>query len=37
VAARWRLVPVPGKPVQPKLTATMRPNRLSMIAMPRHA
>lgn len=37
VAARWRLVPAAGKPVRPKLTATMRPNRLSMIAMPRPA
>ncbi|MDT7711397.1 MAG: hypothetical protein QOG46_86, partial [Pseudonocardiales bacterium] len=35
VAARWRLVPAAGKPVYPKLTATMRPNRLSMIVMPR--
>jgi cytochrome P450 len=37
VAARWRLVPVDGKPVRPRLTATMRPSRLSMITMPRHA
>lgn len=36
VAARWRLAPVAGKPVHPKLTTTMRPNRLPMIAMPRH-
>ena len=36
VAARWRLVPVAGKPVRPKLTTTMRPNQLPMIAMPRH-
>jgi cytochrome P450 len=35
VAARWRLVPVAGKPVHPKLTATMRPNQLPMITMPR--
>ncbi len=36
VAARWRLVPAAGKPVAPKLTTTMRPNRLPMITMPRH-
>lgn len=36
VAARWRLVPVAGKPVHPKLTVTMRPNQLPMITMPRH-
>ena len=36
VAARWRLVPVAGKPVHPKLSTTMRPNRLPMVAMPRH-
>jgi cytochrome P450 len=36
VAARWRLVPVAGKPVHPKLSTTMRPNRLPMIAVPRH-
>lgn len=37
VAARWRLVPAASKPVRPRLTATMRPSRLSMITMPRHA
>lgn len=37
VAARWRLVPVAGKPVHPKLTTTTRPNRLPMITMSRHA
>jgi cytochrome P450 len=37
VAARWRLVPVAGKPVHPKLSTTMRPNRLPMIAMPRQS
>jgi cytochrome P450 len=37
VAARWQLVPAVGKPVHPRLTATMRPNQLSMITMPRHA
>ena len=37
VAARWQLVPAAGKPVHPTLTATMRPNQLSMITMPRHA
>jgi cytochrome P450 len=36
VAARWRLVPVAGKPVHPKLSTTMRPNRLPMVATPRH-
>jgi cytochrome P450 len=36
VAARWRLVPVAGKSVAPKLTTTTRPNRLPMIAIPRH-
>ncbi|HEX4103737.1 MAG: cytochrome P450 [Pseudonocardiaceae bacterium] len=36
VAARWQLVPVTGKPVHPRLTATMHPPRLSMIATPRH-
>jgi cytochrome P450 len=36
VAARWRLLPVAGKPVHPKLTVTMRPNQLPMIAVPRH-
>ncbi len=36
VAARWRLVPVAGKPVRPKLTTTLRPHQLPMIAMPRH-
>lgn len=35
VAARWRLVPVAGKPVRPTLTATLRPNRLPMTAIPR--
>jgi hypothetical protein len=29
-------VPVTGKPVHPRLTATMHPPRLSMIATPRH-
>lgn len=37
VAARWRLVPVAGKPVYPKLTTTTRPNQLPMIAVSRHA
>ncbi len=35
VATRWRLVPVAGKSVRPKLTVTMRPNQLPMITMPR--
>lgn len=36
VGAQWRLVPVAGKLVHPKLTTTMRPNPLPMIAVPRH-
>ncbi|MGH3788453.1 MAG: cytochrome P450 [Pseudonocardiaceae bacterium] len=35
VASRWRLVPVAGKPVRPKLTVTLRPNQLPMIIMSR--
>ncbi|MBB5953993.1 cytochrome P450 [Saccharothrix tamanrassetensis] len=35
VAARWRLVPVPGKPVHPRVVGLMYPNRLPMIALPR--
>ncbi|MGA6164919.1 cytochrome P450 [Amycolatopsis magusensis] len=30
IGARWRLVPVPGKPVHAKIKATMQPNRLPM-------
>jgi cytochrome P450 len=36
VAARWQLVPVAGKPVHPRLAASMHPNQLPMIVMPRH-
>ncbi|GAB3497536.1 cytochrome P450 [Amycolatopsis cihanbeyliensis] len=35
VAAKWRLVPVPGKPVRVKYTSTAYPARLSMMAVPR--
>ena len=35
IGARWRLVPVPGKKVRAQLKATMQPNRLPMIAVPR--
>lgn len=37
VAARWRLVPVAGKPVYPKLTVAMNPNRPPMITVPRRS
>ncbi|MCK2240607.1 MULTISPECIES: cytochrome P450 [unclassified Crossiella] len=30
IGARWRLVPVPGKRVYPKVKATMQPNQLPM-------
>jgi len=36
IAARWRLVPVPGAKVKPRLAATMQPNRLPMTVLPRH-
>jgi cytochrome P450 len=36
VAARWRLVPVPGKPVRPKVLGIVYPSRLPMTAVPRH-
>ncbi len=36
IAARWRLVPVPGTTVKPRLAATMQPNRLPMTVLPRH-
>ncbi|QUQ63458.1 cytochrome P450 [Kutzneria sp. CA-103260] len=36
IAARWRLVPVPGAKVKPRLAATMQPNRLPMTVVPRH-
>lgn len=35
VTARWRLVPVPGKPVRVKYTSTAYPTRLLMTAVPR--
>jgi cytochrome P450 len=35
IAARWRLVPVPGAKVKPRLAATMQPNRLPMTVLPR--
>ncbi|WP_433273526.1 cytochrome P450 [Actinosynnema sp. CS-041913] len=35
VAARWRLVPVPGKPVRPKVVGLMYPNRLPMTVQSR--
>ncbi|HVK21143.1 MAG TPA: cytochrome P450 [Actinokineospora sp.] len=36
VTARWRLVPVPGKPVAVKVTSTAYPSRLPMTAIPRN-
>ncbi|WP_025355058.1 cytochrome P450 [Kutzneria albida] len=36
VGARWRLVPVPGKPVYAKVKATAQPNQLPMTVLPRH-
>ncbi|WP_340685689.1 cytochrome P450 [Amycolatopsis coloradensis] len=35
IGARWRMEPVPGVKVFPKIKATMQPNRLPMIARPR--
>jgi cytochrome P450 len=35
VAARWRLVPVPDRPLRVKYTSTAYPVRLSMTAVPR--
>ncbi len=35
VAARWRLVPVPGKPVRVKFTSAAYPSRMLMTAVPR--
>lgn len=35
IGARWRLVPVAGKPVYPKIKATMQPNRLPMTVLQR--
>jgi cytochrome P450 len=36
LGARWRLVPLPGKTVYPKISATMQPNRLPMTVIARH-
>jgi cytochrome P450 len=36
IAARWRLVPVPGRPVRMKVTGAAYPSRLPMTAEPRH-
>lgn len=35
IAARWRLVPVPGKPVRPKVFGLLYPDRLPMTARSR--
>jgi cytochrome P450 len=35
VAARWRLVPVPGRPVRVKFTSAAYPDSLPMTAVPR--
>ncbi|GAA0210536.1 cytochrome P450 [Saccharothrix mutabilis subsp. mutabilis] len=35
IAARWRLVPVPGTPVRPKVVGLIHPDRLPMTAVPR--
>lgn len=36
VAARWRLVPLPGKPVRVRFTSAAYPSRLPMTAVPRN-
>jgi cytochrome P450 len=36
IATRWRLVPVPGRPVRIKVTGAAYPSRLPMTAEPRH-
>lgn len=36
VAARWRLVPLPGHPVRVKFTSAAYPDSLPMTAVPRH-
>jgi cytochrome P450 len=36
IAARWRLVPVPGKPVRVKFTTVANPHGLAMTAVPRN-
>jgi cytochrome P450 len=35
IAARWRLVPVPGKTIRTKVTSAPYPNRMPMTAVPR--
>ncbi|MFE0025067.1 cytochrome P450 [Amycolatopsis sp. NPDC059021] len=35
IAAKWRLVPVPGKPVRVRYTTTAYPSRLPMTVVPR--
>ncbi|WP_242582041.1 cytochrome P450 [Amycolatopsis sp. 195334CR] len=35
IGARWRLVPVPGKPVRARIKATLQPDRLPMRVVPR--
>ncbi|GAA1958707.1 cytochrome P450 [Amycolatopsis minnesotensis] len=35
VMTRWRLVPVPGKPVRTKVTSAAHPDRMPMTAVPR--
>ncbi|QWF85337.1 cytochrome P450 [Amycolatopsis sp. CA-230715] len=35
VLTRWRLVPVPGKPVRTKVTSAAYPDRMPMTALPR--
>ncbi|RSM79975.1 cytochrome P450 [Kibdelosporangium aridum] len=35
ILSRWRLVPVPGKPVRIKVTSAAYPNRMPMTAVPR--
>lgn len=36
IASRWRLRPTPGQDVRERLGLVMPPNRLEMVAMPRH-
>jgi cytochrome P450 len=35
IAGRWRLAPVPDRPLEVKFTSTAYPARLSMTAVPR--
>lgn len=37
IMARWRLVPVPGKPVRIKVTSAAYPSRMPMSALPLHS